>query len=86
MGTEETSLIYVDIYQGRIRKALGRPQTWRWRAINGHNHKKMATSGEAYTNRDDALDAITALFGTNSNVYLRQKQHGNLPLRLAGAV
>lgn len=82
-------LIYVDLYQqpARVLNVLsvlkvGRAQRWRWRAINGDNQKVLAVSSEGYTNRADAITAITELFGNTSNVYLRASQGGNQLLRL----
>lgn len=77
------SLIFVDLYQSRPRKLLGRAQTWRWRALNGENFRVLAASSEAYTNEADAIAAIASLFGNASNVYLRQHEQGNQLLRLA---
>lgn len=82
------SLVFVELYQTRGNKVTAsspgfRPQNWRWRAINGDNQKRMATSGEAYTNKQDCLDAIAQLFGSETNVYLRESEHGNVALRLA---
>jgi uncharacterized protein YegP (UPF0339 family) len=79
----DSALVFVDLYQSRPRKLLGRPQTWRWRALNGNNRRVLAASSEAYTNQADALAAIQQLFGTASNVYLRQHEEGNVELRLA---
>lgn len=76
-------LVFVYLYQSRSRKLLGRPQTWRWRALSGNNFRTMAASSESYTNRQDCLDAITQLFGADTNVYLRQHEQGNQPLRMA---
>lgn len=80
------ALVFVDLYQSRPRKLLGRAQTWRWRALNGNNRRVLAASSEAYTNQADALAAITELFGTASNVYLRQTEQGDQLLRLADSV
>src|SRR5690348_10750930 len=69
----DNPLVYVDLYENRstLKRIIGRPQTWRWRAINALNRRVLAHSGEAYTNHADCLAAITELFGENSNVYLR---------------
>lgn len=82
------ALVFVELYQTRGKKVTAsspgfRPQNWRWRAINGDNQKKMATSGEAYTNLSDCLDAVEQLFGASTNVYLRRSEHGDSVLRLA---
>lgn len=79
----DNSLVFVDLFQSRPRKLLGRAQTWRWRARNGDNFRVLAVSSEAYTNYSDAVDAIFELFGDKSNVYLREAEHGNAKLRLA---
>lgn len=76
-------LVFVDLYQGSSRKLLSRAQTWRWRALNGNNFRVLAVSSENYTNRQDCVDAIFQLFGNGSNVYLRQHEQGDLPLRMA---
>ena len=82
-------LVFVDLYQTeRKPRAAGdtrevRPQLWRWRAINGSNFEVMAIASEAYTNKQDCLDAIAQLFGASTNVYLRQHEQGDQELRLA---
>lgn len=80
------SLIFVDIYQGNInpfgRLTKKRPQRWRWRAVNGENYHVLATSSEAYTNEADCIAAIRTLFGSQSEVYLRQTEQGDQMLRL----
>lgn len=84
MTNPATHLVYIDLYQTASNVgASGRPQTWRWRAINAGNQFVLAESSEAYTNEDDCLSAITQLFGRASNVYLRQVEQGNRVLRLA---
>ncbi|WP_136246066.1 hypothetical protein [Mycobacterium intracellulare] len=89
---EESPLIYVDLYQQEVPTATTlthivlkrpRPQRWRWRAINGGNGRVLAISSEAYTNQADALAAVTQLFGSNSDVYLRSSNQGNQLLRLS---
>lgn len=80
------ALVFVDVYRSRTWRSderRGRPQTWRWRAINGNNQRRLAASSEAYTNKQDCLDAIAQLFGSETNVYLREAEHGNVALRLA---
>jgi uncharacterized protein YegP (UPF0339 family) len=79
-------VIYVDIYSSdNKRTKTDRPQRWRWRAINADNNRKMATSGEAYSNYQDCFDAIVELFGDGTNVYLREAEKDNAPLRMASA-
>lgn len=86
MSEEFAPVIFIDVYQSRQRyaaKVSGRPQTWRWRALSEGNRKKLASSGEAYTNLADLLHAVNLLFGPGSNVYLRQHEQGNQPLRMS---
>lgn len=45
---------------------LGRPQKYRWKAVNWGNHKTLAISSEAYTNNADALAAAIQLFGDDT--------------------
>lgn len=42
--------------------SLGRPQKYRWTAVNWNNRRKLATSGEAFTNGADALRNAVQLF------------------------
>jgi uncharacterized protein YegP (UPF0339 family) len=72
-------VIWVDVYQGRKRLR----QAWRWRAINSGNGRVMANSGEAYTNLSDCEAAVRQLFGDGTTVYLRESEHGDVPLRMA---
>ena len=76
-------MIYVDLYQTPASKnpLRRRDQRWRWRARNAHNNQILA-SGEAYTNHGDALHAINQLFGTQTDIYLRE---GGLPTLLRQA-
>jgi len=76
-------LIYVDVYRCAPGRRGSRGQRWRWRAINAGNGRKLAAAGEAFTNEQDCIDSVTQLFGTGSNVYLRQAEHGDQVLRLA---
>lgn len=64
-----------------IRSRLPRKQPWRWVAQSAGNHRKLANSGEWYTNRSDALNAIYKLFGAGGFVVLRQEQLGDITLR-----
>jgi uncharacterized protein YegP (UPF0339 family) len=85
--SELPPVVYVDLFQSendtaRAPKAA-RPQLWRWRAFNAGNFERLAVSSEAYTNRQDCLDAIEQLFGSRTNVYLRQHEKGNVALRMA---
>lgn len=45
---------------------LGRPQPYRWRAVNWDNRKTLAVSSEGYTNHADALAAAVQLFADHS--------------------
>lgn len=80
----DAALVYVDLYRTPVlKRLLGRPQRWRWRAFNAENYRVLAVSSEAYVNRQDAIAAITQLFGFNTAVYMREAEHGNTCLRLA---
>lgn len=85
--SEFPPVVYVDLFQSEDDKQRGpkaaRPQLWRWRAFNAGNFERLAVSSEAYTNRQDCIDAIEQLFGVGSNVYLREHEKGNQPLRMA---
>lgn len=54
--------VTVKVYNSR--KPLGR-QKFRWRAV-ADNGRKLANSGEAYTNASDIEDAVMALFGQDT--------------------
>jgi uncharacterized protein YegP (UPF0339 family) len=73
----ESPVIYVDL----IKSKLPRKQPWRWVAKSAGNQKKLATSGESYSNLQDALDAIALVWGDGTNVFLRQSEKGNIALR-----
>jgi hypothetical protein len=75
----ESPVIYVDL----VKSKVPRKQPWRWVAKSAGNQRKLATSGESYSNRQDALDAATLVFGDHSNVYLREPEKGNRILRMA---
>jgi hypothetical protein len=83
------STIFVDLIfvpESAARKLIPgrkRHQGWRWVAKNADNRKVLARSSERYTNASDARMAIDQLFGPNTNVYLREPEHGNVPLRMA---
>ncbi len=80
----DTALVYVDLIRApALVRLLGRQQPWRWRALNAGNGRVLAVSSEAYVNRQDAIAAITQLFGFNTAVYMREAEHGNTCLRLA---
>jgi hypothetical protein len=72
-------VIFVDL----VKSKLPRRQPYRWVAKSGDNYRKLATSGEWYSNKNDAVSAIHLLFGDGSNVYLREAEQGNELLRFA---
>lgn len=76
-------LVWIDLYQTKPNRVFRRPQTWRWRALNAGNGRVLGNSADAYTNKADAVSAIQQLFGTSSNIYLRQTEQGNQVLRMA---
>lgn len=84
-----TATVFVDLIyvpEPAARKLIPgrkRHQGWRWVAKNADNQKKLARSSERYTNRQDALDAVVQLFGTDTNVFKREAEKGNVTLRLA---
>jgi uncharacterized protein YegP (UPF0339 family) len=78
--------IYIDLYQTPRRllhRVTRRPQRWRWTARDAGNSEAMGVTSESYTNRQDCIDAIQQLFSDNSNVWMREAEHGNLVLRRA---
>ncbi|AQT81989.1 hypothetical protein B1R94_26110 [Mycolicibacterium litorale] len=58
------------VYIVLVKSRLPRKQRWRWVAVRAGNSRKLATSGEWYTNRADALEAIQILFGYGTDVYM----------------
>lgn len=62
-----------------IVRAAGRPQRWFWTAINWDNRRKLATSGERFTNRADCLANAVNLFAdaTADPVLLEQAKVGH---------
>jgi hypothetical protein len=84
MADKTTPLVFVDLLQVTNKATkTGRPQRWRWVAKNGANQKTLARSSERYTNRQDCIDALTQLFGADTNIYLRQDGQGDQLLRQA---
>lgn len=85
MADEPAPVVHVDLYQVPAKNPLGRPtrrpQRWRWRAVNAGNNRVLAVSSAAYTNADDAIDAIDQLFAARTDVWIRRE--GQL-LRIAG--
>lgn len=57
--------------------SLGRPQKYRWRAVNWNNRKTLASSAEAYTNKSDAVAAAVQLFA-DATVDLKVLDAANL--------
>lgn len=47
-----------------------RPQRWYWTAANADNHKELGISSEMYTNKQDAIDCATELFGPKATITL----------------
>lgn len=64
---------------------LDRFQPFRLLIVSGDNHKPLFRSAESYFNRGDAVHAAQIAFGNQSNVYLREPEHGDVQLRLAAA-
>lgn len=71
-----------DYIETGYKQYLDRFQPWRWNAKREGNFEVMAR-GESYFNEADARHAIDELFAAGSNVYLRQHEKGNEPLRMA---
>lgn len=90
-------LIYVDLIEEKPRKQkpdetaehyaafLDTFQAWRVIVKSGDNQKKLFRSTERYLHREGALNAIERAFGNNSNVFLREKETGNVVLRRPSA-
>lgn len=65
--------VVVEAYQTPLlKRLLGRPQRFRWRAYNARNGRVLGVSSEAYTNEADMHAAIRQLFGEGSEVRLLQ--------------
>lgn len=94
--TEFAPLIYVDLIKEKPRKQkpdetaehyaafLDSYQPWRVLIKSGDNQRKLFRSTERYLFRAGALNAIQLAFGSNSNVFLREREKGNAVLRRAG--
>lgn len=65
------------------RQYVDRFQAFRLLIISGDNRQPLFRSTESYFNRADAIHAAEIAFGSASNVYLREVEHGNELLRLA---
>jgi hypothetical protein len=61
---------------------LNRFQPFHWHAENAGNHK-IGALGERYFNEADAIANIQQQYGSQTIVYLRRAEHGNLLLRMA---
>ncbi len=80
MSTPPYNVTVTLIRRPRPRLALRRRhQPWRWvaRAANG---RVLATSGESYVNKADALSGIWRIFGPATSVAL-QTEDGEYTLR-----
>lgn len=65
------------------RAYVDRHQPWRILIKSGDNQEPLFKSTESYFNRADAIHAVYLAFGPGSNVYLRQAELGNQPIRMA---
>jgi uncharacterized protein YegP (UPF0339 family) len=65
-ATTMTADVRIEVYEAR--KQAG--QFWRWRAL-AKNNRKIASSGEAYSNKADCIAAVRLLFDAHSSVVLR---------------
>lgn len=65
-----------------VRSPRWRRQRWRWTA-KAANGRTIATSGEWYTNKADAVSAIWTLFGPGSFVQLKNPDGTVFVLRSA---
>lgn len=73
----------IDVITAKYRAYLSRFQPWRVAIKSGDNERMLFMSSEHYFNETDARHAIELAFGTGSDVYLRQAEHGDQTLRLA---
>lgn len=79
-------LIFVDLQftpEPADHDGSTRWQPWSILIRSGDNNEPLFRSTESYTNRGDAVHAIGLAFGPGSNVYLRQSEQGNQPIRMA---
>jgi hypothetical protein len=80
-------VIFVDLKyvpEPKARKLIPGRSRWQpWRAVilAEGNHEPLFRSSERWTNRQDALDAISLGFGPDTIVYLREAEKGNVLLR-----
>jgi hypothetical protein len=87
--SEFPPVIFVDLEyvpEPKARKLIpgrSRWQPWRVVILAAGNMKTLFRGSERWTNKQDALDAITLAFGDRSNVFLRQAEVGNQVLRRA---
>jgi uncharacterized protein YegP (UPF0339 family) len=94
---DSSPLIYCDLIEEKPRKQkpdetaehyaayLDSFQPWRVIVKSGDNQKKLFRSTERYLHRAGAITAIQLAFGNNSNVFLREKEQGNVNLRRPSA-
>lgn len=66
MSANEPPVICIVVKKRNPLVTLGRPQKYRWTAVNWDNKRKLATSGEAFTNGADALRNAVQLFADES--------------------
>lgn len=80
-----TSISQVDLpkVEGSYRAYRIAFQPFRVLIKSGDNNRTLFRSSERYFNKADAIHAAEIVLGSRSNVYLRQREHGNELLRLA---
>jgi hypothetical protein len=66
MANIERPVVAIIVTKRNPVASIGRPQKYRWKAVNWANRKPLAVSSEAYTNRVDALAAAVQLFADDS--------------------
>ena len=75
-------VLTVNVYRFAPGARGSRGQRWRWKAY-APNGRVMATSGEAYTNEKDCLDAVDAVFGPDTRVWRTHPEQPEVILREA---
>lgn len=73
-------VITVKVYKCAPGARGSRGQRWRWKAV-AQNGRIMATSGEAYTNEADCLDAVQTVFGDETRVWRQHPTEPTVALR-----
>lgn len=63
-------MIVVELKRSKTRWPLRRPQRWYWVARSAGNGKTLAQSSEMYSNSGDAVAAVQALFGPDTELRL----------------